>query len=77
MELNLLFKEKNRLKISLILKGSGDLRVRPHPAKLPTCENELKKSEMELSKREKELMKSLRSGVVLHTFNPHIQKADV
>ena len=25
-------------------KGSGDLRARPHPAKLPTCEKELKKS---------------------------------
>jgi len=25
-------------------KGSGDLRARPHPAKLPTCEKESKKS---------------------------------
>ena len=25
-------------------KGSCDLRVRPHPDNLPTCENELKKS---------------------------------
>jgi hypothetical protein len=44
-------------------KGSGDLRAGLHPAKSPTCEKELKKSE-------KELKKSLGSGVVVHTFNP-------
>ena len=40
-------------------KGSGDFRARSHPAKLPTCEKELKGS--------------LGSGVVLHTFSPSTQ----
>lgn len=33
-----------------------DLRARPHPPKIPTCEKELKKS--------------IGPGVVAHTFNP-------
>ena len=36
------FKEKPNAKWN---KGDGDLRARPHPAKLPTCEKELKKYE--------------------------------
>jgi len=51
-------------------KGSGDLRARSHPAKLPTCGKQLKKSE-------KELKKSLGLGMVVHTFDSSTQEAEV
>ena len=43
-------------------KGSGDLRARSYPAKLPTCKKELKNS--------------LESGMVAHTFNPSTQETE-
>jgi hypothetical protein len=47
-------KEKPDVKCN---KGSCDLRARPHPAMLPTCERELKKS--------------FRLGVMVQIFNPN------
>ena len=46
------FKEKPAAKWN---KGKSDLRSRPHPTKLPTCE--------------KELMKHLGPDIVAHTLN--------
>ena len=46
----------------MLNKGSGDLRARSHPAKLPSCEKELKKA--------------LGPGLVVHTFNPSTQEAE-
>jgi hypothetical protein len=43
-------------------KGSRDLRARSHPDKLSTCE--------------RELMKSLGTGMMVHTFNPSTWKAE-
>lgn len=63
---------ENRSKKSLMLsgiKGVVPSERDPHPAKLPTCENELKKSE-------KELKKSLGPGIVVHIFNSTAQKAE-
>lgn len=51
-------------------KGSGDLRPRSHPDKLPILEKKLKKSE-------KELKKSPGPGLVVHTFDPSAQEAEV
>jgi hypothetical protein len=44
IELNPLLKEKNRLKIQNGIKGMVvSMVARSHPAKLPSCEKELKK----------------------------------
>lgn len=44
-------------------KGYGDLWAKPHPATLPTCEKELKKS--------------LGLDVVMHTFDPSNLKVEL
>ena len=51
-------------------KGSGDLRARAHPAKIPIYKRELKTGK-------KELKKSLGPGMVVHIFNPSTWKADL
>ena len=59
MELNAVFKGKKQVKENPDVKwnkGSGALRTRSHPAKLPTCERELKKS--------------VGPNVVVYAFNP-------